>query len=78
MVSLIEANQNRLNFFDYAIQKFYERKPSQIVYVLTNPVMPGIIKDRQDNAVEVSERIEQLYSTGVPVRGYSIALLPVR
>lgn len=42
-------------------------KLSQIVYVLTNPVMPGIIKIGKTTQLEVSERMKQLYSTGVPV-----------
>jgi hypothetical protein len=42
-------------------------KLSQIVYVLTNPVMPGIVKIGKTTQLEVSERMKQLYSTGVPV-----------
>lgn len=42
-------------------------KSSQIVYVLTNPVMPGIIKIGMTTQREVSARMKQLYSTGVPV-----------
>lgn len=42
-------------------------KSSQIVYVLTNPVMPGIIKKGKTTQLEVSDRMKQLYSTGVPV-----------
>lgn len=42
-------------------------KSSQIVYVLTTPVMPGIIKIGMTTQPEVSSRMKQLYSTGVPV-----------
>jgi hypothetical protein len=42
-------------------------KLSQIVYVLTNPVMPGIVKIGKTTQLEVAERMKQLYSTGVPV-----------
>ncbi|MDX9990073.1 GIY-YIG nuclease family protein [Thiothrix unzii] len=40
---------------------------SQIVYVLTNPAMPGLVKIGKTTQLEVSERMKQLYSTGVPV-----------
>ena len=39
----------------------------QIVYVLTNPAMPGIVKIGKTTQIEVEERMKQLYSTGVPV-----------
>lgn len=40
---------------------------SQIVYVLTNPAMSGIVKIGKTTQLEVEERMKQLYSTGVPV-----------
>lgn len=40
---------------------------SQIVYVLTNPAMPGLVKIGKTTQSEVGERMKQLYSTGVPV-----------
>lgn len=40
---------------------------SQIVYVLTNPAMPGIVKIGKTTQHEVEERMKQLYGTGVPV-----------
>lgn len=40
---------------------------SQIVYVLTNPAMPGLIKIGMTTQLEVEERMKQLYGTGVPV-----------
>lgn len=40
---------------------------SQIVYVLTNPAMPGLIKIGMTTQVEVEARMKQLFSTGVPV-----------
>ncbi len=42
-------------------------KPTQIVYVLTNPAMPGLVKIGRTTQLEVEERMKQLYSTGVPI-----------
>lgn len=39
----------------------------QIVYVLTNPVMPGLVKIGSTAQDEVDIRMKQLFSTGVPV-----------
>ena len=41
--------------------------PLQIVYVLTNPAMPGLVKIGKTTQEEVDLRMKQLYSTGVPV-----------
>jgi hypothetical protein len=38
-----------------------------IVYVLTNPAMPGLVKIGRTSHDDASIRIAQLYSTGVPV-----------
>lgn len=40
---------------------------SQIVYVLTNPAMPGIVKIGKTTQLEVQERMKQLYGIGVPL-----------
>lgn len=40
---------------------------SQIVYVLTNPAMPGLVKIGKTTQLEIEERMKQLYGTGVPV-----------
>lgn len=40
---------------------------SDIVYVLTNPAMPGLVKIGYTTQEDVRMRIAQLYSTGVPV-----------
>ena len=40
---------------------------SQIVYVLTNPAMAGLVKIGKTTQLEVDERMKQLYGTGVPV-----------
>lgn len=40
---------------------------TQIVYVLTNPSMPGLVKIGKTVKAEISERMKQLYGTGVPV-----------
>ena len=39
----------------------------QIVYVLTNPAMPGLVKIGSTTQEEVDIRMKQLFSTGVPV-----------
>lgn len=39
----------------------------QIVYVLTNPAMPGLVKIGRTTQDEVDVRMKQLFSTGVPV-----------
>lgn len=38
-----------------------------IVYVLTNPSMPGLVKIGKTTRETVSSRLNELYSTGVPV-----------
>ena len=38
-----------------------------IVYVLTNPAMPGLVKIGFTNQEDANTRITQLYTTGVPV-----------
>jgi hypothetical protein len=38
----------------------------QIVYVLTNPAMPGFVKIGKTYLEVVNQRLGQLYSTGVP------------
>ncbi len=38
-----------------------------IVYVLTNPAMPGLVKIGKTSFSEPEDRIAQLYTTGVPV-----------
>jgi hypothetical protein len=42
-------------------------KQNQIVYVLTNPAMSGLVKIGKTTQLEVEERMKQLYGTGVPV-----------
>lgn len=39
----------------------------QVVYVLTNPAMPGLIKIGKTYADDVGIRLGQLYTTGVPL-----------
>jgi len=38
-----------------------------IIYVLTNPAMPGIVKIGKTSRGSVDARLNELYSTGVPV-----------
>lgn len=40
---------------------------AQIVYVLTNPAMPGLVKIGKTTQLEVADRMKQLYGTGIPV-----------
>ena len=44
-----------------------DQSPSQIVYVLTNPAMLGLVKIGKTTQLEVEDRMKQLFSTGVPV-----------
>lgn len=39
----------------------------EIVYLLTNPAMPGLVKIGMTTYEDVGSRLSQLYSTGVPV-----------
>jgi len=38
-----------------------------IVYILTNPAMPNIVKIGMTSRAEVGQRMSELYTTGVPV-----------
>lgn len=38
-----------------------------IVYLLTNPVMPGLVKIGMTTREDIDARLRELYSTGVPV-----------
>lgn len=38
-----------------------------IVYVLTNPAMPGLTKIGMTTQEEIGPRLSQLYTTGVPL-----------
>ena len=38
-----------------------------IVYLLTNPVMPGLVKIGMTTREDIDARMKELYSTGVPV-----------
>jgi hypothetical protein len=40
---------------------------AQIVYVFTNPVMPGILKIGKTDNEDVTKRAKALFTTGVPV-----------
>jgi hypothetical protein len=40
---------------------------AEIVYILTNPVMPGVVKIGKTDKEEVSARVKELFTTGVPV-----------
>ena len=38
-----------------------------VVYVLTNPAMPGIVKIGKTSRSDIHARLNELYSTGVPL-----------
>lgn len=38
-----------------------------IVYLLTNPVMPGLVKIGMTTQKEIEQRMKELYTTGVPL-----------
>lgn len=38
-----------------------------LIYILTNPAMPGLVKIGKTNRADVKQRMFELYSTGVPV-----------
>jgi hypothetical protein len=40
---------------------------AEIVYILTNPVMPGVVKIGKTDREEVRSRVRELFTTGVPV-----------
>ena len=40
---------------------------NEIVYVLTNPAMPGLVKIGKTNQKDIADRMRQLYTTGVPL-----------
>ena len=44
-----------------------ESQSGGIVYVLTNPAMPGIVKVGKTARENIETRLNELYSTGVPV-----------
>ena len=64
----IQAALQRSSIQILGIKRKYMADPqSQIVYVLTNPAMPGLVKIGKTTQLEVEERMKQLYGTGVPV-----------
>ncbi|MFN3446329.1 MAG: GIY-YIG nuclease family protein, partial [Bacteroidia bacterium] len=38
-----------------------------LIYILTNPAMPGLVKIGKTNRADVKQRMFELYSTGGPV-----------
>ena len=42
-------------------------KEEGIVYVLTNPCMPGIVKIGMTERKNIEARLKELYTTGVPL-----------
>ena len=48
-----------------------------IVYLLTNPCMPGIVKIGKTSRTDLQNRMKELYTTGVPVPFEQISLKAV-
>ena len=48
-------------------QKAKQAAPLSIVYVLSNPAMPNLVKVGRTAGADATARIDQLYTTGVPV-----------
>lgn len=44
-----------------------EKKEMGVVYVLTNPMMPGIVKIGMTKRYDIKARMNELYGTGVPL-----------
>lgn len=45
----------------------FPAKPLSVVYILTNPAMPGLVKIGRTSQDDAQLRLDQLYTTGVPV-----------
>ena len=48
-------------------RKNIDMKEQGIVYVLTNPSMPGMVKIGMTERSEMDARLKELYTTGVPL-----------
>ena len=44
-----------------------DRSVLSVVYLLTNPAMPGLVKIGRTSQEDAQKRLDALYSTGVPV-----------
>ena len=44
-----------------------EEQSNEIVYVLTNPAMIGLVKIGRTTQKDIGDRMRQLYTTGVPL-----------
>ncbi len=49
------------------MNSYANQGPLSVVYVLTNPAMPGMVKIGRTSQDDTKTRIDQLYTTGVPV-----------
>jgi hypothetical protein len=64
---------HELNIFTHSqtreknVQPYSNHAPLSVVYVLTNPAMPGMVKIGRTSQDDAKTRIDQLYTTGVPV-----------
>jgi hypothetical protein len=52
---------------DNLMTPYAPQAPLSVVYVLTNPAMPGMVKIGRTSQDDAKTRIDQLYTTGVPV-----------
>jgi hypothetical protein len=41
---------------------------AEIVYILTNPVMPGVVKIGKTDREDVQSRVKELFTTQIPPR----------
>lgn len=49
------------------MSEFETNQALSVVYVLTNPAMPGLVKIGRTSQEQAKARLDQLYTTGVPV-----------
>lgn len=66
IVRLIALRKSILMAYDYFFNRAKTFSMPSVVYVLTNPAMPGLVKIGYTAAEDATVRIAQLYSTGVP------------
>ena len=61
------SNENAVHCASDKAPTLQPSQQSGIVYVLTNPAMPDMVKIGSTRRDDVAQRLKELYSTGVPV-----------